>query len=303
MDHLALNVYLWDWSEEDRLLVQVLGPALRELRSEGLVRSFWFTRFDARGPHVFVLLSTPPLGATVVRERLGTLLGELAAYGGTGDLAPGELEKRHTECRGRHLCSIDAEPDFAPRNSYRFAVQPPNGYPYHLLPATADELWELMTELSSWNLEHLNGAKSSAAALRWVATMDQALTLAGMDAAEYWRYHATTLLISLAERLETNEEAVLAALPRSVGDRNRAVFDRAWDEPEPSPEPWPGTARLVEAIRSMDLSPSTRWAVLREIDHGALIQLGLPTLKHVPLVLYAWMRNLPLGRPPTAAPS
>ncbi|HEX2093810.1 MAG TPA: lantibiotic dehydratase C-terminal domain-containing protein [Longimicrobiaceae bacterium] len=294
MDHLALNVYLREWSDQDRFLVELLGPALRELRDEGLVRRFWFTRFDARGPHLFILLSTPGNRSAEVRERLGTLMDEgLAAYGSTGGPDQDELEKRHAECRGRCLCSIDAEPGFAPRDSYRFAGQPPNAYPFYVLPATADGLWELITDLTFWNLGYLGGSESTAAALRWVATMDRTLTRAGMDTADYWRYHATTLLVPLQERLATSEEAVLAALPGSVGDRNRAIFDRVWAETGSSSGSWPGAERLVGAIRSLDPSPPRWWAMLREIDHCTLIQLGQPTRVHIPLVLYAWMRNLP----------
>ncbi|MBV9773856.1 MAG: hypothetical protein JO040_07895, partial [Gemmatimonadetes bacterium] len=112
---------------------------------------------------------------------------------------------------------------------------------------------------------------------------------AGADPAEFWRHHAKTLLVHLEERLEADEAQVLATLPTVVGERNREVFTRLWDE---TPA-WPPARRLVEIVLAGDgRTPGQQRALLREINHFTLAQLGQPVMHHIPLILYAWQRNL-----------
>ncbi|MET0400024.1 MAG: lantibiotic dehydratase C-terminal domain-containing protein [Longimicrobiaceae bacterium] len=303
MDHLALNVYYWGRAPQVRLLVECLGPALGELREEGLVRRCWWTRFDARGPHLSVLLATADGGAAELRNRLGERVAAyLAEHPSTEPVAPEELEKRHAECRGKQMCALDAEPGFAPNNTFGFTDHAPAGYPFWIFEglADADRFWDLASGLSLWTIARLRQGAGTRAAVRWVADVDHALRRAGADPAAFWRHHATTLLPPLAGRLESDEAGVLQALPASVGERNRAAFAQVWAEAEATPPAWPFLDDLLGIILAGGgAPPSRRWMQLREVDHCTLAQLDQPVLLHVPLVLYAWQRNLE----PFAGPS
>lgn len=294
MTALALNVYLWGKAAQNELLTGFVAPEIRALRDQGRVRRFWSTRFDSRGPHVMLVLTTPGSARELESYLGGRLDAWLAGHPSTETLSPGELEKRHEECRGKELCAADREAGMAPDNSYRFAPHPAHGYPF-AGASGADEFWELASEHGLWLLDRLREGAGTALAVRWIADVDGALRRLGADAAASWRYHATTLLRPLAERLRTEEPAVLAALPGSVGERNRQAFARVWDSAR-APV-WGPTERLVELALEAD---GGGYRFLREINHCALKTLDQPVLLHVPLVLYAWQRNLP---PPAAQPA
>lgn len=294
MPHLAVNVYHWGSAPQHRLLADCLGPAARELQGEGLLDRFWFTRFDTRGPHVCALF-TPPAGRDAeLRARLGAHLDAyLGAHPSTEIVSDEEIERRHAECRGKQLCVIDDEPGFAANNTYLMAPHPPDGYPFQLGYGVAaeGELWRLVQELALWAIEQLQAGTATAGAVRWIAAVDRELLRAGANPAEFWRHHATTLLVYLEERLEADEAQVLATLPTVVGERNRAVFDRLWSGDTPG---MPDAGRLVDIVLAGDgRTPLQQRRLLREVNHCALAQLGQPVLHHIPLVLYAWQRNLP----------
>ena len=292
MVHLALHVYFWGDAETTRLLTDCLGPAARALRDDGVLERFWFTVFDARGPHVLALFGAAPADAEQVRRRLAARLDAyLGEHPSTAPLSAEEVERRHAECRGKQLSVIDAEPGMAPNNSYRMAAHPPDGYPFASGAgvAAADELWRLVQDVALWAIDQRRAGTATGAAVRWMAWMDRALAEAGADPAELWRYHAQTLLPPLAERLRDDEAGVLASLPGAVGERNRAAFGRVWDDPSP-PD---GPRRLAQiALADDGRTAEQKRQLVREINHCTLAQLGQPVRHHVPLILYAWQRSL-----------
>lgn len=292
MTHLALHVYFWGDPETSRLLTDCLGPAARELRDEGLLERFWFTVFDTRGPHVVAVLSTPEGGADRVRSRMAAHLDRyLAEHPSTAPLTAEEMERRHEQCRGKRLSVIDAEPGFAPNNSYQMAEHPADGYPFWLGAEVAaqDALWGTVQDVAFWAIEQRRARASTAGAVRWIAAVDRALLRAGEDPAECWRHHAQTLLVHLKDRLEADEAQVLATLPTVVGERNRAVFGRLWDEP---PRDSLADGLVEIALADDGRTPAQKRMLLRDLNHCTLAQLGQPVLHHVPLILYAWQRNL-----------
>ncbi|MBV9110681.1 MAG: hypothetical protein JO306_14820 [Gemmatimonadetes bacterium] len=292
MDHLALHVYRWGDGPQRRLLVECLGPAARELAADGLLRRFWFTPFDTRGPHVFALF-TPPAGK---RDELRARVDErlrayLAAHPSGLVLSPEELERRHVECRGKQLSTIDTEPGIAPNDSWCWAGHGEGGYPFALGAGLADPdaFWGHVQSQVFESIEHLRGGTGTAAGVRWIAAVDASLAAAGEDPAEYWRYHASTLLMNLQAGLEAAESRVLAGLEDAVSARNRAVFERLWEDGGASPHAGP----LVRAaVSARPAEGRSRWALLREVNHFTLAQLGQPVMHQVPLVLYAWHRAL-----------
>lgn len=298
-EHVALNVYCWGGDEEDRLLSRCLGPLVRELRAEGVIRWFWFTRFDARGPHVAGVFSGAPERLPELRTRLDAgLTGFLSGHASAVTFPAGELDRRHAECRGACLCGIDAEPGIARNNSFRFAAHGADGYPFSFAAGASfgDDLWDLLTDECLWTIDQLPAPSRTTAAVRWIAGVDGALRRAGADPAGYWRYHASTILLGLEERLDRDEKRVLAALSGMVGERNRRVLARAWSEAEHDAAAWPGADRLAGMVAAADgRTEAERWLLLRTINHGILAQLGLPVILRLPLLVYAWLRALPDG--------
>jgi hypothetical protein len=291
MPQIGCNIYFWGGEEQSRLLTECLGPAVVDLRSAGLARGFWFDRFDARGPHLFVLVAAPPEASGEASRRLSGRLDEyLAARPSAAPLSPGQVSTLHTQTRGKSLCAVDTQPGLAGNNSYVLFEQPATGYPFYLL-GTGDELWRLLNDLTLWAVEQLAAAQQRVplgAAVRWVAALDRELRRLGV-AGEYWRYHATTLLLGLEERLAAGESEALDSVPAAVGPKNFETFSRIWREAEHLPPPWPHLPRLAEIlVAGGGQVPSRPFAPLREAVHCFLKQLGAMVSVHIPIVLFAW---------------
>jgi hypothetical protein len=283
LQHFALNVYQWASDAQDQLLAECLGPAARALGLEGLVSQFWFYRFDVRGPHLGVLFGASADDAAeacaVLEARLDAYL---AAFPCTAVPEAGELEKRHTECRGAVLCAMDAEPGLAPNNSYCIAPHPADGF---FLRQTS------LGELASWSISRL-GPNAPRTAVRWIAAVDGALCRTGLPAEACWRYYATTLGVGMKDRLRANENAVVGALPRMLGERNLDALSRAWVEVEDAPQ-WSSVDELVRRVMADDgRALDERVRLLRTLNHSVLSQLGQPASLRIPVVLYAWLRHV-----------
>lgn len=301
MHHSALNVYCWDRGDQNRVLTECLGPALRELWDAGALRRLWFHRFDARGPHVTVFLGAPPGVSPEVRDELGRRLDAYFAQsrGGTG-ISREELEQRHAECRGTQLCSLDTLPSFAPNRSHASADHRADGYLFGLAEgmdgAAVDEL---LGDLAHWSIAQLRAGGTGGGAVRWVAGLDAALARAGVDTEALWRYYASTLLPALRERIAAGDPELVAGLPAIVGERNRAVLARRWDEAEARPPVWAGMDRLAERVAAAEAPTPRRIAFVREVSHSVLAQLDQYVSFRIPLILYAWLRSS--TQPQTAA--
>lgn len=291
---LGLVAYVWGASHQDRLLVECLAPAVAELRRHGLARRFWLDRFDARGPHVFAVLTVPGEAAPeTARELAARLDRHLADHPSSTTLTPEQLGHRHRETRQRRQCAPDALPGFAPNNSFEIFEHPSGGYPFTLSAGFAreEDVWDLVADLTLWTIGHLAmrpGLPALAPARRWIASVDRELRLAGARPADYWRYHARSLLPDLLGKLDPEEtDAVLAELAADVANPG---LDQAWRETVEAGALWPQLPLLVRLLLGGS-GASSPWGLLREIDHALLKQLGLPSVLHIPLVLYAWRRN------------
>ena len=302
----GVNVYFRGDAEQRRFLSEALRPTARDARSSGLADRFWYKAFDARGPHLFALFHTDearrPQLVQVLTDRLGAYLRE---HPSKAELSDEELMQRHRECRGKALCSVDAEPGLEPHNSLRLFEQPPDRYPFHLTRgmADADAFWTQMDRLSFWSLDRLDQGRLTLDAIQWVAHVDAHLERQGrLNPIDFWRYQACTLLVPLRERLKTEEAEVIAALPQSIGAKNLDAFQRVFDRLDAETDLFPGTGDLVAAAGAEDgRSMEQRRAVIREIVHATLIQLQQPVMRHIPLVLFAWQRRLKLAaREPVA---
>jgi hypothetical protein len=299
--YVGANIYCWDQEAQNRVLVDCVQPFVAELRQElGLTR-FWFDRFDARGPHV-VLLLTVPLGEDLlVAERLGSRLSSfLSAHPPSGKTSVEEAEKRHLSCKGLTLCEVDGEPGLAPENSYRLFTHSAWGYPFRLtrgLPEeTAAAAWGLLDELGSWTVSRLAAGPSGSTvrmAVRWLASFEGLLREIHPQPEQYWRFHASTLLFGLPKQLEENEAGVREALRSAVSPGNEQAFSAIWDEESRSGPCWPPLRELLRCVLAeADPPAASPWRLPREIVHWTLKQLCLYVASEIPLVLYAWRRNL-----------
>ncbi|HYW07763.1 MAG TPA: lantibiotic dehydratase C-terminal domain-containing protein [Longimicrobium sp.] len=302
MRHSALNVYFWGQEEQDRLLAECLGPAARELWEEGALVRLWFHRFDARGPHLVFLLGAPETRWGEARTRLETRLARYLAEAPSSMVMDGdELERRHAECRGVHVCSADTLPGMASNNSYRFVDHPADGYLFRLTEGmNTNAVEHLLGEVALRSAARLAGGSATFAAIRWIAELGTALARGGGDAEGLWRFYASTLLPGLHDRVASADPELIAGIPRLIGDRNRAVLERAWDVAGAGVPAWPELGPLAEAVAGADVPAARRRAFLREVTHNVLAQLGQYVRFRIPLVLYAWERAL---SPPQPVPA
>lgn len=301
-DPLALTVYHWGMESQSRLLVECLEPTVEELVSRAALRHFWFDRYDARGPHLFAVLLPRPGGEEDVRRELETRLDAYLEHRpSTEALSQEELEQRHTECRGRAQSEADTLPGLAENNTYLLSPHPAEGYPYGLswhLPGH-EEIWDRAGDLSRWAIRRLATERYSPSAevTRFAIALDRELEHAGADPGAYWRYHAATLLPSLAEPLRGGDPATLEAIPGLVGEVNLRAFTEVWGQTGSGALPWQPLPRLLELTlaRSPGPAKSSPWGVQREIDHTLFKQLALPVAQHIPVVLYALWRRASSG--------
>lgn len=296
--NLGIVTYVWGALYQDRLMLECLAPAVVELRRQGLARRFWLDRYDARGPHLFAVLALPREAMPETAARLSDRLGDyLAAHPSSETLTPEQLARRHEETRQRRQCEVDGRPGFAPNNSFEIFEHPPRGYPFWLSARLAGEedLWDLVADLTLWTIGRLAdrpGSPAMAAALRWIASVDRELCLAGARPADYWLHHVPTLIPDLFAGMGPEEQsAALTGLAADVGDRNPA-FAQAWEEVAEVGPVWPGLPGMIRLILEGSAALSSPWPLLREIDHCVLKQLGVPAVLQIPMTLYAWRRNL-----------
>jgi hypothetical protein len=282
------------------LLRECLGPAARALWDQGALNRLWFHRFDARGPHVMVLLGTPAARADAVRRDLSARLDAYLAES-PSDVAmkAAELEERHAACRGNRLCSVDALEGFAANDTFVFGDEPADGYLFGAAKEFSEpgEMERLLGELALHAVARA-GPGSAAAAIGWTAALDVALRRAGADAPGFWRYYAATLLPALHERIESGDVDAAVALRGRIGPTNEATFARAWVAARDDASAWPGVERIADALVDGGGAEPRRWRGLaREICHGVFAQLGVPVKLRLPLVLYGWLPELPATAP------
>lgn len=298
--HLGLNVYRWAWEDQNLFLTECLRPLMAELRAHVTGARLWFDRFDARGPHIMALVTVPSVVADTARELALRRLGEFAtAHPERSGMSEQEAEHLHRSVRRTTLCAPDREPGLAAENSHLPFVQPLGDYPFHLTvswPAEVEErAWALVDDLAGWTIGRLAanaGHKPTREAVLWLASLERHLRTAFDDPGGFWRFYASTLLWSLPQRLRDDPAAVLGAVSRAVGERNRELFAGLWREEEGDGPPWLGLTELVLLVSQPSVDRAAAARFIRELTHWTLKQLCVSVARELPLVLYAWSRYL-----------
>ncbi|HEX2080632.1 MAG TPA: lantibiotic dehydratase C-terminal domain-containing protein [Longimicrobium sp.] len=290
----ALNVYFWDFAEQNRLLTECVGPAVHALRGGGALEHFWFSRFDTRGPHLVLLLDPAASREEEVHAGLEAVLDAyLSRAPSTRVLDREELERRHAQCRGRHLCSLDLIPGVEPNNSYRWVDVPADALVLRSTPGMdAHAVKALLTDQALWSVDQLRAGGATATAVRWAAGLTAALERAGVDAATVWRAYASSLIPRFRDAIAAEDPTVVEGLPRLIGPGNVAVFDRLWDPAQRAEAVWAGMDALARAIAAAT-SVDERTVFVRRFTHIVLAQLDQFVRFRIPLALYAWYRTLP----------
>ena len=301
---LGLVVYYWGWQEQNRLLAEWLQPFAKGLKTEGRLPWLWFDRFDARGPHLFGLFDIPSPDQPAVRRRLSDQLRRyLQKKPSEILLDTEELEEHHRGCAGKSLCIIDQESGLAENNTFRIFDHDLDRYPFSIARAAShgvgpagDELWDGVGALTSWSLGVLferGGKRAHGAALRLLAAVDRELGPDPAHAAAFWRYHSATFLHFLRDEKFDDAETTLRDLPRLIGEKNLRNLGGFWPELRKREDPFPELSQLVRlAQERVDVERRPPFALLREVLHWALKQIGLPVQLHPPLLLLAWYANL-----------
>jgi hypothetical protein len=293
-----MAIYRWGCRFQDHFLKTWLGPMVAELKRERVIQTFWFDRFDARGPHLSVVFTLADASISEATQRVfPSLTNYLAAFPSTDSLSPSEVAGLHKACRGKMQSEADRLPGLAENDTFLTYEHPSWDFPFSLSQSLsgAEEIWALVDDLSARSIAELatDRPTPTKAAVRWLAATNLALHSAGLDAADYWRYHASTLLLPLKQRLAAEEECILTNLPGWIGEANRKQFEPIFDEVVLADEVWPHLPRLVQIASSREHSEASgRWALLREIQHSTLKQLGLGVSLHIPLILFAWSHSL-----------
>jgi hypothetical protein len=276
---LGLIVYRWGRHSQDRLLVECLGPLAAELWGTEQVDRFWFDRYDARGPHLFAVFGAPRDNLDRLTGRLGGALDRYLAENPSPEtLTPERLERLHLQTRGRRQCEVDGRPGFGANDSWEIFAHPPRGYPFGLAEPDEDQVWRLAAELALRTIERIECRTEPpglAEAVRWTAAVDRALRAAGADPAAYWRHHASTLV-------DSDDGSLLDELPDALEPRHLENLGHLWEEAKRAGDSWPELPRLVRAAVG-----GKGWTLLRELDHAALKQQGIPVALHLPAVLFA----------------
>jgi hypothetical protein len=292
MIHLGANIYYWDG--HDQLLARGLRHWIREARQNRLIRRMWYCPFDARGPHIFALVSTEAAKLGSVQEFFRHRIDDfLRTWPSRPQPGAQEVAERHRQCRGKVMNSADRRRGMAANNSFSLFPHGDDEYPFAIFRCTSDpeRLWLYLDQVASYALEHA-GSGSGAAALRWLAAVDRSLQKEkeNVPAADYWRFHAESLLLGLKGSLQEPGVAV-ERLNRAISAGNKQLFDQLWNGIEPAiPAVADDLVQLV--MRDPKRQIAQRFQVLREINHTTLLQLGQMVRCHIPMVLYAWQRNL-----------
>lgn len=294
--HVGANIYYWGEEEARSLLVEGLGPWAREVRERGLAHHFWWTRFDARGPHLFTVFSTSPDKETELQRFLNHSINEFLRESPSTVALPAEvLEQRHLGCRGAMMCLGDKPEGLAENNSFLLFSHANENYPMSLGIDMADstDFWQHLDQLAFWAIQQAQ-SDIVPAGVQWFAAVDHALQRHGISPENYWCFHLSTLFVYPNQKnWRDRRDDFKSWLPRALSDHNRNLFSRLWMPQDTNQTLDVDVDGLVGATLANDgRTLDRRFMVLRQINHQLLLQIGLFAKFEIPLVLYAWYRAL-----------
>jgi hypothetical protein len=285
----GFNVYCWGEQYQDALLIDCILPLFSRLTADCDAHRLWFDRATLRGPHIFGLVTVPVRhqenARDLIRVKLERFLCERPSQ---RQLTAQELNASHLDAGGKSLCDADLEDGIGANNSFKVFIHegPDTRYPFFLWKE--DNLfWRITAGLTMFILRQLAaGVKKNRLALVALIAFDKVFFEDSGEAKQYWTYHLSTLIPRLdVSRLGSSH--VQAMLGHTISEEGFAQILQ-WRNGHVEDEMADSFTEIEEFFR--DLQPvvgkaaGSARSVARELLHVLLKQLGISTLRQIPII-------------------
>jgi hypothetical protein len=226
----------------------------------------------------------------------------------TCQLSLKDLEALHDDGGGKAMCDYDLESGFAANNSFADFCEANTGnkYPFSLFREFApDVFFPAEKRLCLLTMEYLHNdeqARADMYGLQFLIACNEILFHDQQQASRYWAYHASTIVTNL-DFTKLRRSTVTQLLSKSVCQES-LLRVRAWrqqitdhlagrtsHETAQTSIPIFKAISVIEQLRAaIDRFDDQVFTILREIIHLFLKQLGIPTLRQIPMIflLIAW---------------
>ena len=289
---IGFNAYYWGEQEQNFLLAKCIGPLLRESDARWSPARLWYDRGTMRGPHIFGLLTVRGEDALKLQELLRSgISGFMEQHPSTHYLSGEQIAAFHKDAGGKAFCADDLREEMAGNNQLLVFVHEDaeQRYPFRLCcDSRAKAFWLACKNLAFWTLLRLDSSQPpELAAIHLLLACDYLLLGNQEWKKEYWSFHISTLIPHLDYRRMSSEH-VNAIVDRLVSPESVAriagwkqQMSHAADVAQPIQE----LLRMVSLLRPIISQPVARdQAMLREIIHVGLKQLGIYIVRQIPMI-------------------
>jgi hypothetical protein len=289
---LGFNAYYWGTQEQNFLLAKSIGPLLKEADRRWSLARMWYDRSTMRGPHIFGLITIRRDQAAAATEFLQAEIGGFMARNPSACcLDARQIAALHRDASGKAFCKADLRKEMAGNNELLVFTQEnaEQRYPFRLCNAPhAEALWQAWKQAAFWTLLQLQSPETlDAAAVHFLLACDRLLLGGPESRKEYWAYHASTLVPNL-DYCRMSGEHAKAMVDRLVSPQSMARIAAWREQMSSSIETHPETRELFSAIGPLQrviTQPLERdQALLRELVHVSLKQLGIYIVRQIPMV-------------------
>jgi hypothetical protein len=289
---LGFNVYCWGEQYQDALLADCILPLFSRLKTGCDVQRLWYDRATLRGPHIFGLATVPACRHVEIMELIHTqLMRSIDEQPSRQRLTAGELNVLHLDAGGKALCDADLEDGMAANNTFRVFVHtgPDARYPFSLWKDN-ELFWRISAQLAMFTLRQVAARKPAvqkiSVALVALLAFDKVFFERSKEATKYWTYHISTLIPNLdVKRLAPSH--IRAVLGHTISPKDFARISE-WRCGRMEGGLADQSCDLEECFRELqsvvgELVGKARTAA-RELLHVLLKQLGVSTMRQIPLI-------------------
>jgi hypothetical protein len=296
----GFRIQYWGVDEQSWLIYGSLLPILRPLYAGEAITRVWYDRYNLGGPHISLVVGTDDKDKDKVKLDIQSALEQyVRRKPSTRLLSLDELTRLHRDSVKGSETSDDVR--FVSNNSIQSYDIPLVDcvYPFNLCPlGVSREVVAVWSSISLLSMEHLKFSASSyvdSLALQVMFLIDEIVFTTREEALHYWLYHASTLL-KTSNLLYSKLMTALSQIVTPEHQRISRLLEgqmRQSNLPPPANVDLPTSAldiieqfspvirRLSHAINHENV-PS--YPMLREIVHVFLKQLGIATVRQIPLI-------------------
>jgi hypothetical protein len=287
MELLAVNIYYWGAIQQNRSLFDRIRFWSKELRYSGFISFRWYTFFDLRGTHAFILF-----GTTKRRELCSVLKKEISLFlkfePSNASFKREQIWYHHQACAGKYLCASDLLDGVAPNNSFVLAPHDlhiyPLGFPFS---AWGDsDFCKSIDALASWALNQSHPGRS---ALLWLSFLDKFIKKTQISNTEFWWFMLNCLKPEIPYVRREGMQSQIAKLRKAIGLENIQNFSHCISDLNRIKEELLDSEVL--SFKLFDDKDATV-RILREISHNVMFQLRLTTPQHIPLLCFMLLNAL-----------